>query len=109
MALTGNRVPKPFSFRTGILLKSGLNRCRFDLTIPDRVGQKDATYRPMPLEKNAGARRSGLLELQEAPPQRGVLVHTGPALPQALPAKRHPSARPSNGCEKLIGDEIHHD
>jgi hypothetical protein len=45
------------------------------------------------------------LELQETPPQHGVLVHTGLAPPEALPAKRYPFAELSSGHEKLIGDE----
>jgi hypothetical protein len=54
----------------------------------DRAGQEDASNRPTPFEKNAVASRSRALELQEAPPQPGFLVHPGPALSEAVPAKR---------------------
>jgi hypothetical protein len=58
-----------------------------------RVGQDDALVRPTPLEKNRGAKRPQPLELQETPPQPGLLVHPRSAPTEALPAKRHPFTR----------------
>ena len=70
-----------------------------------RVGQDDVQNRPTPLEKNASGKRPGALELQEAPPPRGLLVHPGSAPPEARPAKGHPFARLLGEYRKVIGDE----
>ena len=52
-----------------------------------QVGRDDAVHRPTPLEKKPSADRPGSLELPKALPQRGVLVHTGAASPEAMSAK----------------------
>jgi hypothetical protein len=79
--------------------------CRWRCTGVSASARKTRCAARRHSKKNASAKRPWPLELQETPPQHGVLVHTGPAPPEAVPAKRHPFAHLSSGYEKLIGDE----
>jgi hypothetical protein len=66
-----------------------------------RVGQVDALDRPAPLEKNRGARRPGLLELQEI--RRSLVSWFTRAYVACKTASIYP---PFWDPDKVIGDEI---